>query len=81
MPVRDEGSARTPGRAWRQGTGREARSERSLPLRLRETLSRAAACARASSTVASGTTARGRTPHANVQVTVDLGGKTYLLNP
>ena len=60
IPVRDEGPAWAPGRPRRQGAGREARPERSLPLRLLEALSSVAACAWATSTVASGTTTRGR---------------------
>lgn len=45
LPVRDGSQARRPRRSWREGTRREARPQRSMPMRLREVVSSAAACA------------------------------------
>jgi len=45
LPVRDRRQARLSSRRWRQGAHREARPQRSVPVRLREVVSSAAACA------------------------------------
>ena len=47
LPVGDGGQARCTHRARHQGTEREARTQRPLPLRLREVVSSDAACAAA----------------------------------
>ena len=45
LPVGDGGQARCTHRARHQGTEREARTQRPLPLRLREVVSSTAVCA------------------------------------
>jgi hypothetical protein len=50
------GEARRPRRAWRQGTERETRPQRPVPVRFGTAVSRNAACAPTASTAASGTT-------------------------
>jgi hypothetical protein len=53
---RNASAARRPRRARRQGADRETRAQRPVPVRLRTTLSKNAACAPAASTAASATT-------------------------
>lgn len=47
LPVRDGSQARRPRRRRHEGTHREARPQRSVPVRLSEVVSNAAACAAA----------------------------------